>query len=505
MTSYTIFHLSKVGKFVEIINLALKCIVLTNEFDNKVGEDLMGVSREEIIGKTDFDLFPLHDANFFVSNDKEVLARKTLIDIPEERILTKKKGQRILHTKKIPIMDNNGEPEYLLGISDDITSQKKVEDALKESEKMYRTLLNASPEGIIIMDMDENITEVSNITLEIFGAENKMEFLGSNFFHFIPDDEINKLKDVIRKTQLEGLVQNVEFILKKKNQTQFICELSTTLIQEADGSPKAYMAIIRDISQRKKIEQQLIRTERMVSLGEMASAMAHEINQPLLSIQLGIENMFFKIQQSNAVDTNYLKNKSEKIFEDILRIGYIIDHVRAFSRDHDDYIVTSFNINDSIKNAISMISEQFKHRAIALTIKLDKKTHPINGNTYKFEQVILNLLNNAKDALEEKAKILKQDFEKTIRIKTYFDAQNNYVEVEDNGIGIKSEDIDKIMFPFYTTKEVGKGTGLGLSISFGIIKELNGNIEIESFPSLGTIFKISLPKPELKDKTNDQN
>jgi len=381
----------------------------------------------------------------------------------------------------------------IMAISHDMTYCKHLEESLKESGKMYRSLLNASPEGIIIMNMKGYITEISNITLEIFGAENRNEFLGEHFSHFIRDEEIAKWQDVLKKTEQEGLVQNVEFILTKKNHVQCIGELSTTLIQEDDGKPIAYMAIVRDISQRKKIEQQLLRTERMVSLGEMASAMAHEINQPLLSISLGIENLFLKIQQSKAVNEKYFKNKSEKIFEDILRIEHIIDHVRFFSRDHDDYIVTSFNINDSIKNAVSMISEQYKHHSIGLNIRLNKKIRPIIGNTYKFEQVILNLLSNAKDALEEKTKTLKQDFEKTIGIRTYCDALTNYVEVRDNGIGIRNEDIDRIMLPFYTTKKVGKGTGLGLSISFGIIKELNGNIEVESEPLKGTLFRVSLP------------
>jgi PAS domain S-box-containing protein len=382
-------------------------------------------------------------------------------------------------------------------------SHEKVlhsEKMLVESEKMYHTLLNASPEGIIIMDMKGLITEISNITLEIFGYENKDVFIGTHFFYFIPRNELKKVKDVLNKTQSEGLVQNVEFIMTRKNQSQFVCELSTTLIQEADGKPKAYMAILRDISQRKKIEQQLIRSERMVSLGEMASGMAHEINQPLLSITLGIENMFLKMMQVNAVDEIYFHDKSEKIFEDISRIGRIIDHVRAFSRDQDEYIFTSFDINDSIKNAISMISEQFKHHGINLIFKLDEKTLPLFGNTYRFEQVILNLLTNAKDAIEEKMKTSKSNFEKTILIRTYHDVHTNYVEVKDNGSGIKSDKIDRIMLPFYTTKETGKGTGLGLSISFGIIKELNGNIDIESNPNSGTTFRISLPVPEITQK-----
>lgn len=321
----------------------------------------------------------------------------------------------------------------------------------------------------------------------------KNEFIGKEFCQIIPANEAPKWKDVLKKTLMEGLVQNVEFILVKKNRDQFICELSTTLIQEIDGRPQAFMAIIRDISHRKKIEQQLIRTERMVSLGEMASAMAHEINQPLLSISLGIENLLNKIQNLAVIDEKYLKNKTEKIFEDIQRIGYIIDHVRAFSRDRDDYIVSSFNVNESIRNAVSMISQQYKHHGIILSFKPDKKIGLINGNTYRFEQVILNLLNNAKDALEEKTRVLKQEYEKTIDVSSCLSGNGIIISIRDNGIGIRKEDIDKIMFPFYTTKDVGKGTGLGLSISFGIVKELNGNIEVESVPDKGTLFRITLP------------
>ena len=469
---------------------------------NKAGEELLGLTKENMIGMSDYDFFPQEEADFFVECDRKVLESKVLQDIPEEKIQSRFYGERVLHTKKIPIVNNTGEPEFLLGISEDITVKKQIEDALKESEKMYRTLLNASPEGIVILDMEERIIEVSNITVEIFGAKNKNEFLGQDFFRFIPDNETEKLKDVLKRTLLDGLVQNIEFVLKKKNLSQFICELSTTLIQESDGRPKSYMAILRDISERKKIENQLIRTERLVSLGEMASAMAHEINQPLLSISLGIDNLFMKIQQSQSVDQTYFHNKSEKIFEDILRIGRIIDHVRAFSRDHDDFILSSFDINESIKNAISMISEQFKHHGIAMTVKLDQNVHPIIGNTYRFEQVILNLLTNAKDALDEKTKVSNANFEKTIEIKTYHDPRTNFVEIKDNGIGISSKDIDRIMLPFFTTKEVGIGTGLGLSVSFGIIKELNGNIDIESKPISGTLFRISLPINSSKEISN---
>jgi PAS domain S-box-containing protein len=436
-------------------------------------------------------------------NKVEKVLSRTMKDdvfrVMDYRIIRTDGSIRWVHAQWGPEYDDLGQLKAQYGFLQDLTEQKINENALKESEKMYRTLLNASPEGIFIMDLKGRITEISDIILEIFGAGDKNEFIGVPFFHFIPTTEVKKMKEILSNAKSEGLIQNIEFILTRKNQSQFICELSITLIQEADGRPDAYMAILRDISQRKKIEQQLNRSERMASLGEMASGMAHEINQPLLSITLGIENLLMKIQQVAAVDESYFHNKSEKIFEDILRVGRIIDHVRAFSRDHDEYISTSFDINESISNAISMISEQFKHHGITLNIQLDEKIHPIIGNTYRFEQVILNLLTNAKDTLEETKKTSKLDFKKTIVIRTYHDDYTNFIEVKDNGNGIKADVIDRIMLPFYTTKSESKGTGLGLSISFGIIKELKGSIDVESNTVSGTTFRISLPIPEIKD------
>jgi len=362
-----------------------------------------------------------------------------------------------------------------------------------ESEKMYRMLLNASPEGIVIMDETGKIQEISTITSEIFGIQNKFDFIGQNIRILFPSEEHERLDSVIEKTFEEGLTRNVEFILTRSDQSQFISEISTTLIHERRGKPKAYMAIIRDISQRKKMEQQLIHAERLAGLGEMATGIAHEINQPLNTISLGLENLLHEIGKRERVNDDYFQKKAQKIFDNIVRISYIIDHIRSFSRGQHEVILSTFDINESIRNGISLISEQFKHLGIDLLIKLDEKIPPILGNTYKFEQVILNLMINAKDALEERQKTIKTDFRKFIEISDFKENQTIVIEVKDNGIGIKSNEIDKIMFPFYTTKNFGKGTGLGLTISSGIIKEMNGNITITSKFSAGTTIKICLP------------
>ena len=370
----------------------------------------------------------------------------------------------------------------------DITERKLAEEALVESEKMYRTLLDASPEGILIIDPSGRITEVSSITPEIFGAENKHDLIGKHFMRFIHKESREKVRQVIERTMSEGLEQDTEFILTKPGQKQFVGEVSTTLIQESNGMPQSFMAIIRDISQRKEMEKQLIHTERMAGLGEMATGIAHEINQPLNTISISLENMLHKIPGDNNNGNRYLSDKISKIFESIYRIGKIIDHIRAFSRDNDDYIPTAFDINESIRNALSLITVQYKHKAIDLVTDLGENLPSVTGNTFKFEQVVLNLVINAKDALEN-----QQTEEKEIRISTFRDGQNIFIEVSDNGTGIKKEDIGNIMLPFYSTKEEGKGTGMGLAISFGIIKEMKGNIDIQSEVLKGTTIRITLP------------
>jgi PAS domain S-box-containing protein len=394
----------------------------------------------------------------------------------------------LLSSEKLLLQENN----YLFTVAHDITSLKQAGQALKVNEEKYRTMLNASPDGILLINLKGIITEVSEIGLELFGADKRDDFLGTDIFLYIPSEEKNNLIGIFEKTMIEGLVQNAGLIVRKKNNALFASEASVTLIQGPEGEPVSFMVIIRDISQRKKMEAKQIHSDRMANLGEMASGIAHEINQPLNIISMVMDKILFESAKTKTIDIEFLKMKSDKIFENIIRMRNIIDHIRAFSRSHDDYVLSAFDINSSIENAVSMILEQFKYLGITLNLHLGKKIPQIVGNTYKFEQVILNLLINAKDAvIERKGKDLNY-VEMVIGLKSYMDNQSVIVEITDNGIGIGNDDINNIMLPFYTTKDEGKGTGLGLSICYQIIKEMNGSIEITSQNSDGTKIMIVL-------------
>jgi PAS domain S-box-containing protein len=381
----------------------------------------------------------------------------------------------------------------------ELDKQKKK---LIESEELYHSLLRTSPDGIIITNLQGKITEVSDIAIELLGCKNRTEIEGSHFMDFIPQSSRRTLVKLFRTTQKEGLVQNLEIKLKRSDETEFSGELSSSLIKDNKGDLKAFMAVIRDISERKLFEKQLRHSERMAGIGELATGMAHEINQPLNTISLAMDNIIFALDNHSLTET-YLKAKTNKVFDNITRIKKIIEHVRIFSRDQEDFVQSTFEINKSIQNSISMISEQMAHRDISLNFSPGSDLPTLIGNTYRFEQVILNLLINAKDAIEEKKKKTCKNYKKKIDVSTKLVGNQIFVEIKDNGIGIKSEDIDKVLLPFFTTKAPGQGTGLGLSISYGIIKELDGEIDIQSKPQVGTtiVMKIPAPKKGAKNKS----
>jgi PAS domain S-box-containing protein len=445
----------------------------------KEREQLAGSNFGEYVSKVTLPFFDAFIEKVFKVNNTEIC----------EVMLETVNGQsKFVHIEGKCV--GNGK-QCLINVVD-FTQRKESEMAIIVSEEKYRTMLNASPDGILLIDLNGIITEASEIGLGLFGSDFRDDIVGENILQFVPDNEKNTLLEIFEKATNEGLVQNVGLKIRKKNLAVFSAEASITLIQGPDLTPLSYMVIIRDISQRTKMETKQMHADRMASLGEMASGIAHEINQPLNIISMVMDKILYESAKTEAPDIGMIKNKSEKIFDNITRIRNIIDHIRAFSRSQDDYILTPFDINSSIKNAISMISEQFKHLGIRLDVRLEKQIPQILGNTYKFEQVMINLLVNAKDAVIELKIKQKEHYEMIVGIRSYTENHFIFVEVSDNGVGIKNEDINNIMLPFYTTKDEGKGTGLGLSICYQIIREMKGTIEISSDKNKGTKIKLVL-------------
>ena len=247
---------------------------------------------------------------------------------------------------------------------------------------------------------------------------------------------------------------------------------------------------IKDVTEREKMKAQLVQSAKLVAIGEMAAGVAHELNNPMTvmigNAQLLLRELYEKDEEGTT----------SEILQDIVNCGLrckkIIQNLLAFSRQ-DSYPYTSTNINDVVEHALSLTKYQINSNNIVINV-LPKKNMPfVFANTHQLEQVIINFLLNARDALEANI-----EQEKIIEISTSVreDEQVNkwvLVSVQDNGPGILPESMAKIFNPFFTSKEASKGTGLGLSVSLGIAQAHNGTIEVDSEPGRGSKFSLVLP------------
>ncbi len=250
-------------------------------------------------------------------------------------------------------------------------------------------------------------------------------------------------------------------------------------------------------------QQMLIQKSRLESLGELSAGLAHEINQPLSVISLVMENIQNKFEQKTASE-DYLLSKFVTITQNINKIRELIDHVRIFSRDQGTIMFERIDVNEAIRNALSMIESQLKNQQIKVIHDLSADIGYTLGNPSRFEQVILNLLSNARDALGEKEKKTQHgSLAKEIRIKTFSENTNIIMQVWDNGTGIPIKNLDKIFNPFFTTKTEGHGTGLGLPIVYGIIREMKGEIMVRTDETVFTEITITLPRHKKMLKKNE--
>jgi len=251
--------------------------------------------------------------------------------------------------------------------------------------------------------------------------------------------------------------------------------------------------MIQEIKKQEKQQHLLAQKSKLESLGTLAAGIAHEINQPLGGISMGLDNILLKVNDKNYTES-YLKEKISTLFDNVDRIKRIIEHIRTFSRTQKPNTLERVDVNEVISSALLMVSTQYQTHNVNIDIDLIKDACYIIGDKFKLEQVVLNLLSNAKHAVDEKEKRNIEGYRKKIVIRSWIADQNVCFSVWDNGIGIHPDVIEKIYDPFFTTKNEEKGTGLGLSIAYGFIKDILGDIKVDSSIGEFSVFEIIIPQ-----------
>jgi two-component system NtrC family sensor kinase len=370
-------------------------------------------------------------------------------------------------------IDYHGEPAVQVGFVD-ITDSKLAEEALRESEAKYSALVENSKDGIIIIqDGELKFVNNSSETLTGFSFD---EMIGENFLRFIAEDYRAMVTRRYRDRMAGKSVPNIyEISLNRKDGSTFPVELNASLI-EYKGKP-ADIVFIRDITERKRTEEQLIHSAKLAGIGTLASGIAHEINNPLAGI-MGYAEI---ISDEESVDV--MKKYAKEIINNTERASHIVKWLSRYSRQVKSSDITEVNLLDVLDASLEAIKHSRKSENFEI-IKDYNDIPVIMGNHSELQQVFMNILGNAMDSVDNDGKIQLTS-----------SVDNGYIEIKvcDDGAGIPEDYLKRIFDPFFTTKDVGKGSGLGLYVTSMIVKRHSGKIDVESKPGKGTTFTVRFP------------
>ncbi len=493
---------------------------------NPATEKLTGVAVKNIIGKTLDENFPGLREKGIPQKYAEVVRSQKPVEIDDlyygdDRVIT-----GAFSVKAFPLPNNQ------VGVSfENITNRKKTEEALIKSEEKHRQLIEIMNEGFVIIDKHGIITYANSRLNEMIGYK-RDEILNHPTTDFLDKTDIeNMQKHVTSRSEGRSVPYEVEWV--KKDGSKLPTIVSPMPLFDKEGKFEGNFAVLTDVSELKKIEYelivkneelektlkkinemhtQLVISEKMATIGQITAGVAHEIKNPvnfitgnikplkrdvndLLKViekydsliqKYELEHTFTEIASlKNELDYFHLLKEVNKLIEGMEeganRTAQIIKSLGSFSRiDEDEFV--KVDIHEGIDSTLTLLGNKIKHR---ITVHKDyKAVSNIECFPSKLNQVFMNLLTNAIQAIDEKGKIF---------IKTSSDEKNVDICIKDTGKGMTEEIKKHIFEPFYTTKDISKGTGLGLSISYSIIKKHNGQIVVNSEPGKGTEFIIALP------------
>ncbi len=362
---------------------------------------------------------------------------------------------------------------------------------MKESEEKYRSLFDSGPDPIFVCDTSAYSILDANPSAEASYGYSREELIGKSFLE-IQSSGIRDLDDPHFEEDhvTTGCVIGAKVQHRKKSGEAFYVNVH--------ACPTKYRGIdaviigATDITEMMEKDSQLIQASKMTSLGEMSAGIAHELNQPLNVIKMGSEYLQLMIENGALFSEVNLAKVSGEISGQVDRATEIISHLRDFSRK-TEFSKREIDLNNPVKEALSLIGHQLSLQNIQLTLDLDPDIPLILAHNNRLEQVIFNLVSNARDAINQKKE--SADGGREIRVRTFREDGRVAMAISDTGVGIPQKTLNRIFEPFYTTKDAGKGLGLGLYVTYGIIKDYDGEVRVESESGKGTTFTVSFPEP----------
>jgi PAS domain S-box-containing protein len=449
----------------------------TMEFVSEGCEELTGYSSEDLVmnRRISFNslIHPDDQHRVWDACQASLAARRPCSN--EYRITTRTGEEKWVWDQAQGIYGNDGNLEAIEGLITDTTDRKRTAERLQQIQEGYRRLIEVSPDAIFV-NRGDRIIFMNDQGLRLLGAVKAEEILGKSLFEvFHPDSHALIREHIHRLVEGEKTVPIAEEQIVKLDGEVVDVDVSAARFVDEEGM--AILVVVRDVSERKRIQEQLQKAERLAELGTLASGMAHEIGTPMNVILGRAEYLMERVKEAP------IRKGLETIVSQVERITKVMNQLLAFARRRPSERRT-VDLRQAVEDNLDIFRERLAKQSIKLETELASYCPPVQADADQMSQVIINLVMNAIQAMPDGG---------TLRVGLMSDMEMVRLTVTDTGHGIPQEAIAKIFDPFFTTKEFGKGTGLGLTVVKGILEEHQGSIAVESEPEKGTTFTISLP------------
>ncbi len=388
-------------------------------------------------------------------------------------------------------------------IANDITELKQAEEDLRQSEQKYRSLFEESKDEVYITTPEGKILDVNPAGVKLFGYSSKEELLRVDiprqlYWNSHQREEYKRLLDK------QGYVKDFELEMKTKDGKKIVVLDTGSVVRDSSGNIVAYRGIVRDITERKSLEEQLRHSQKLESLGTLVGGIAHDFNN-ILGIIIGHASLL----QVASIDKEEVSRRAEAIMEATERGASLVKQMMTFARKTEP-VFQPLDLNMLVKEFAKMINETFP-KTIKVCSRIAQDLPPVVSDATQIHQVLLNLCINARDAMPKGGTLTistkRVNAEKLGRRFPNLTAQEYVVlTVADTGIGMDKNTQRRLFEPFFTTKPPGHGTGLGLATVYGIVSSHGGFIHVESEPGKGAAFRVYMPaaeKPVLYYQTSD--
>ncbi|NJB66373.1 histidine kinase [Desulfobaculum xiamenense] len=371
-----------------------------------------------------------------------------------------------------------------------VRSIRLYRNRLRESEAKYRWLFDAGPDPIFVLEAGTlKILDVNPRGEEVYGYPTR-ELLRMNFSELEAQDGMGSLANFAKRAKPGERVLYPKAIHRRSDGQPLFVNMHACGTRYGDR--EAIVVSATDITDIVEKDAQLVQASKMATLGEMSAGIAHELNQPLNAIRMGSDYLGMMVESGREIPGAHLRQVTSEIGAQIDRATEIVNTLRQFGRK-SAITLERVDINDPVRAILKIISQQLKLQNITLDLDLASELPPVMAHGNRLQQVFFNLVSNARDAINMWSDEEGDPRDRVIAIRTFTESGRVIMTVSDSGTGIDKSLVDKIFEPFYTTKETGQGMGLGLAISYGIVKDYDGEIAVDSKVGAGTTFRLSFP------------